>query len=141
MLDFKVSLYNRQKITNVQQGVRRTDQNGLLDIFLSKTSSMTDLSDTSFLSSIDMDPNTSTHLAGQPLSPSVPSGFFGGFAMLANSSRDGSANPSRVGTPQIGHAPPGPKGVSFADGVKGGPPFDNPKFNFKRFGSLFGREQ
>lgn len=51
------SLYTCARI----QGVRRAEQNTLLDIFLARTSTATGLSDDSFLTSLDMDPlNSST---------------------------------------------------------------------------------
>ena len=43
-----------QKMLDLK-GVRRTEQNNLLDLFLAKTSTLKDLQDTSFLTSIDMD--------------------------------------------------------------------------------------
>ncbi|WWD17223.1 hypothetical protein CI109_101661 [Kwoniella shandongensis] len=49
------SFTNFQKILDLK-GTPRTDQQKLLDIFLSVTSTNSDLSDTSFLTHIDMDP-------------------------------------------------------------------------------------
>ncbi|SGY14176.1 BQ5605_C010g06090 [Microbotryum silenes-dioicae] len=45
-----------QKVLDLK-GVRRAEQNNLLDIFLARTSTATGLDDTSFLTSLDMDPN------------------------------------------------------------------------------------
>ncbi|KAK8864473.1 hypothetical protein IAR55_001723 [Kwoniella newhampshirensis] len=50
------SFTNFQKILDLK-GTPRTDQQKLLDIFLSVTSTNADLSDTSFLTNIDMDPS------------------------------------------------------------------------------------
>ncbi|WVF71249.1 hypothetical protein IAT40_006051 [Kwoniella sp. CBS 6097] len=50
------SFSNFQKILDLK-GTPRTDQQKLLDIFLSVTSTNSDLSDTSFLTHIDMDPH------------------------------------------------------------------------------------
>lgn len=98
---------------------------------------MADLPDKSFLSSIDMDPNASSIQITTPMptSPTIAtSGLFGGFSMLSVGSRDGSALPSRAGTPMLGATG---KGVSFADGKA----TDGQKFDIKRFGSrFFGRE-
>ena len=92
---------------SASQGVRRTDQNALLDVFLTKTSTMRDLSDSSFLSTIDMDPNTSASLAvpsspNQPTSNSIFSIGSGAlsFAMQATGSRDQSGAGSRMGSPK-----------------------------------------
>ncbi|WVR06988.1 hypothetical protein IAU60_004025 [Kwoniella sp. DSM 27419] len=52
------SFSNFQKILDLK-GTARTDQQKLLDIFLSVTSTNSDLSDTSFLTHIDMDPHPS----------------------------------------------------------------------------------
>ncbi len=82
------------------KGTPRADQQKLLDIFLSVTSSMDDLSDTSFLTGLDMDVDSATAKAGSngssavtdrvnmmsPTSTSLP-------ALLR------SQDPSRSGTP------------------------------------------
>ncbi|WWC89216.1 uncharacterized protein L201_004134 [Kwoniella dendrophila CBS 6074] len=53
------SFSNFQKILDLK-GTPRTDQQKLLDIFLSVTSTNSELSDTSFLTNIDMDPTPSS---------------------------------------------------------------------------------
>ena len=93
------------------QGVRRIDQNNLLDIFLARTSTATHLLDSSFLSQLDMDPNLQQSVMSPPSSgvnsplPAMNAtnlNIFGGFAgsnaalpLLPSGSRD----PSRGGSP------------------------------------------
>ncbi|CAH7686871.1 GARP complex subunit Vps53 [Phakopsora pachyrhizi] len=57
-----------QKVLDLK-GVRKQDQNTLLDVFLAMTSSQPDLTDSSFLSALDMNPDTpaSTSKAGSLL--------------------------------------------------------------------------
>ena len=91
--------------------MRRIDQNNLLDIFLARTSTATNLLDTSFLSQLDMDPNLQQSVMS-PTSSGINSplpainatnlNIFAGFAgsnaalpMLPGGSRD----PSRRGSP------------------------------------------
>ncbi|WWD03081.1 hypothetical protein V865_001127 [Kwoniella europaea PYCC6329] len=57
------SFSNFQKILDLK-GTPRTDQQKLLDIFLSVTSTNSELSDTSFLTHIDMDPPASSTTSG-----------------------------------------------------------------------------
>ncbi|WWC62062.1 uncharacterized protein I303_104651 [Kwoniella dejecticola CBS 10117] len=57
------SFSNFQKILDLK-GTPRTDQQKLLDIFLSVTSTNSELSDTSFLTHIDMDPSPSSQVSG-----------------------------------------------------------------------------
>ncbi|GAA96475.1 hypothetical protein E5Q_03142 [Mixia osmundae IAM 14324] len=91
-----MSFSDFQKILDLK-GVRRTDQNSLLDVFLAQTSSKTDLSDSSFLSSLDMDPEASPGPAS--------AGIFGGLGIttsysLSNSpllSNPGKSVPSTTG--------------------------------------------
>lgn len=54
------SFSNFQKILDLK-GTPRGDQQKLLDIFLSVTSTKDDLQDTSFMTSIDMDPSSNDH--------------------------------------------------------------------------------
>ncbi|BGP16853.1 hypothetical protein JCM10213_002616 [Rhodosporidiobolus nylandii] len=95
-----------QKVLDLK-GVRRADQNHLLDLFLAKTSTASGLTDTSFLTTLDMDPSshslTSPSASGLSSPVSTPSGNLGLFSSLpmlpgAVSSRDA----SRVGTPTLG---------------------------------------
>lgn len=85
--------------------MRRADQNHLLDVFLAKTSTASGLSDSSFLTTLDMDPAASTSLtsptasglqspASVPVSAAANLGLFG----------LGSREPSRAGTPAAGSA-------------------------------------
>ncbi|WRT66449.1 uncharacterized protein IL334_003407 [Kwoniella shivajii] len=68
------SFSNFQKILDLK-GTPRTDQQKLLDIFLSVTSTNSDLSDTSFLTHIDMDPTPSVDVT-RVASPVSGSGIF-----------------------------------------------------------------
>ncbi|WVQ72512.1 hypothetical protein IAR50_002069 [Cryptococcus sp. DSM 104548] len=91
------SFSNFQKILDLK-GTARTDQQRLLDIFLSVTSTNSDLTDTSFLTHIDMDPPASSEAARGFTSPSTSStGLFspstgpGGIGGLPGLLRSGSA--------------------------------------------------
>ncbi|ODN82005.1 hypothetical protein L202_02332 [Cryptococcus amylolentus CBS 6039] len=91
------SFTNFQKILDLK-GTARTDQQRLLDIFLSVTSTNSDLTDTSFLTHIDMDPPASSEAARGFTSPSASStGLFspttgpGGMGGLPGLLRSGSA--------------------------------------------------
>lgn len=127
------------------KGVRRTEQNALLDIFLAKTSTMRELSDTSFLSTMDMEPNLSASLA-QPTSPAAsmpaPGGLFtgalGGFSMITSGSNSSSLAPSRTGTPLLAQGQQQTRGVSFGDLRPGG---SDGFSGFKKLGGrLFGQQ-
>ncbi|TYJ54567.1 hypothetical protein B9479_004795 [Cryptococcus floricola] len=92
------SFTNFQKILDLK-GTARTDQQRLLDIFLSVTSTNSDLTDTSFLTHIDMDPPASSEAARGFTSPSASSsGLFspttgpGGMGGLPGLLRSGSAD-------------------------------------------------
>lgn len=78
------------------QGVRRGDQNNLLDLFLARTSTAQGLSDTSFLTSLDMDPTAS-------LTSPPHSGFSSPIPGMNNNlnifGSTGSGGNSRVSTP------------------------------------------
>ncbi|ORY20639.1 Vps53-like protein [Naematelia encephala] len=76
------SFSNFQKILDLK-GTARTDQQKLLDIFLSVTSTNDDLSDTSFLTSLDMDP-PGERMVTSPSSASMFSPTQGGSQMLPN---------------------------------------------------------
>ncbi|GAA6008665.1 Vps53p [Rhodotorula paludigena] len=100
-----------QKVLELK-GVRRADQNQLLDLFLAKTSTATGLSDTSFLTTLDMDPGanslTSPSASGlsSPTANSSSLGLFG-FGQAASSvamlqGGGGSKDGSRSGTPALG---------------------------------------
>lgn len=65
------SFSNFQKILDLK-GVRKVDQNGLLDRFLSTTTTIAELGDQSFLSQLDMDPPSQPILAS-PFSAATPS--------------------------------------------------------------------
>ena len=71
------------------KGTPKSVQGGLLDSFLTITSTKTDLQSTSFLSSLDMDPPATGHAGGSLVSPgasrmilplggSISEGIFGG---------------------------------------------------------------
>lgn len=98
--------------------MRRADQNHLLDVFLAKTSTASGLSDSSFLTTLDMDPAASTSLtsptasglqspASVPVSAAANLGLFG----------LGSREPSRAGTPAAGSAGGAGAGAGGAGGA------------------------
>ncbi|GAA5820917.1 hypothetical protein JCM10212_006075 [Sporobolomyces blumeae] len=98
-----------QKVLDLK-GVRRADQNHLLDLFLARTSTASGLTDSSFLTQLDMDPSphalTSPSASGMnsPLAPNHLS-LFSGFGQAATAALpilptgSLSRDPSRVGTP------------------------------------------
>ncbi|GAA5971234.1 hypothetical protein JCM11641_004197 [Rhodosporidiobolus odoratus] len=96
-----------QKVLDLK-GVRRADQNHLLDLFLAHTSTATGLSDTSFLTTLDMDPSsqalTSPSASGLNSPIAAPSGNLGLFSALPMLPGSGTASreASRVGTPVLG---------------------------------------
>ena len=103
---------------SLSQGVRRADQNHLLDVFLAKTSTASGLADTSFLTTLDMDPAAHTSLnspSGSGLqSPTLPSHGGGLFGFGAASSVGGA-----------GHGLPGLPGLgvgSSREGSRAGTP-------------------
>ncbi|SCV69740.1 BQ2448_1134 [Microbotryum intermedium] len=61
-----------QKVLDLK-GVRRAEQNNLLDIFLARTSTAMGLDDTSFLTSLDMDPNAAINSFQSPSGSGVNS--------------------------------------------------------------------
>ncbi|KAK4054186.1 Vacuolar protein sorting-associated protein 53 [Microbotryomycetes sp. JL201] len=123
-----LSFSDFQKVLDLK-GVRRTEQNTLLDVFLAQTSTATGLSDDSFLTSIDMDPTSTSSIFGgggsftspsgsglnSPL-PGAGGGLFGtstlsSLPMLQNASggagpmsntAGGSGGASRSSTPRLG---------------------------------------
>ncbi|KAH8922413.1 hypothetical protein BT69DRAFT_1320210 [Atractiella rhizophila] len=107
-----------QKILDLK-GVKKAEQNNLLDVFLSKTSVLPDLSDSSFLSSLDMDPNAYQAVASStgtntPVPTATTTSIFGLTTLpLPTGSRD----TSRVPSPNL------PKPAETDGGVAG----------FKRF--------
>lgn len=93
------------------QGVRRAEQNQLLDIFLARTSTASGLSDSSFLTTLDMDPAskslTSPSASGLASPTTAGSnlglfGFGGASSITMLQSGGGSRDGSRVGTPILG---------------------------------------
>ena len=143
-----------QKMLDLK-GVRRMEQNNLLDIFLAKTSLLRDLADTSVLSGIEMDNNAgnaqnvqvaTTGLNFQGIMPTSPNSalahnlnlLMGSLPMLQSSTSSSSAGPSsRTGTPHMGFtgSDQGRPGLnhsatlSFANDAKA--------FGFKKIGRLF----
>ncbi|WOO80628.1 Vacuolar protein sorting-associated protein 53 [Vanrija pseudolonga] len=69
------SFTNFQKILDIK-GTARSDQQKLLDIFLSVTSTNDDLADTSFLTALDMDPGAENSAKLQSPATSHVSGLF-----------------------------------------------------------------
>lgn len=109
------------------KGVRRSDQNHLLDLFLARTSTMPDLADSSFLSAIDLDPDprssstiaaaststtsstaagtTAGHAASTATTPTiVQTGLFGSGLSFAGVAASVSREASRAPTP-LGYHP------------------------------------
>jgi len=78
------------------KGTPRNDQAKLLDIFLSVTSSNSDLSDTSFLTSIDMDP----HQDKSTITPSSSAMFSPGGMSRGNSLAGDEGRESATSTPK-----------------------------------------
>ncbi|GAA5915432.1 hypothetical protein JCM6882_001421 [Rhodosporidiobolus microsporus] len=108
-----------QKILDLK-GVRRAEQNHLLDLFLARTSTASGLSDTSFLTQLEMDPSsgslTSPSASGLNSPTATPSGnlsLFSSLPMLPGAG-GGSRDGSRSGTPALGRASVGGAG----DGAK-----------------------
>ncbi|GAA6017676.1 hypothetical protein JCM11491_001165 [Sporobolomyces phaffii] len=111
-----------QKILDLK-GVRRIDQNNLLDLFLARTSIASGLTDSSFLTQLDMDPTsqslTSPSASGlnSPLAPNSHS-LFSGFGSAATAALpilptgSLSREASRAGTPSYGGQREGDKGFS-----------------------------
>ncbi|GAA5880538.1 hypothetical protein JCM16303_005423 [Sporobolomyces ruberrimus] len=110
-----------QKVLDLK-GVRRAEQNNLLDLFLARTSTASGLADSSFLTQLDMDPTsqplTSPSASGfnSPLAPNNLS-LFSGFGSAASAALpilptgSLSRDPSRAGTPAGGQRE-GEKGFS-----------------------------
>ncbi|KAM0789531.1 hypothetical protein ACM66B_000346 [Microbotryomycetes sp. NB124-2] len=121
-----LSFSDFQKVLDLK-GVRRTEQNTLLDVFLAQTSTASGLSDDSFLTSIDMDPTSASVLGGGSFTSPSGSGFnsplpgsggglFGGSALSslpmlqtgsggagpASTHAGGSGSGSRSSTPRLG---------------------------------------
>ena len=122
-----------QKMLDLK-GVRRTEQNNLLDIFLAKTSLLRDLADSSFLTSIEMDGTGQVQisnvgaasasgvgqvgasggglgLAFPGIMPTSPNSalahnlnLFMGSLPMLQSASVASGGSTRAGTPQMGHA-------------------------------------
>jgi hypothetical protein len=152
-----------QKMLDLK-GVRRTEQNNLLDVFLARTSLLRDLSDTSVLSGIEMDNASSSSapivtggstLSGfgslQGLMHSSPNSalannlnhFIGSLPSLqAHSLGSGAGTPSRSQTPQLGQSTSDQGlGLSFAGraGLASTLP-DGKTFGFKKIGRLFTKD-
>lgn len=109
LLELKVRLFRscRRCLTSVfmcamcLQGVRRAEQNHLLDVFLAKTSTASGLSDTSFLTTLDMDPpsNSLTSPSDPGLqSPTIASGTPHHLGLFGF----GGSGPSLPGLPGVG---------------------------------------
>ncbi|POY71074.1 hypothetical protein BMF94_5831 [Rhodotorula taiwanensis] len=89
-----------QKLLELK-GVRRAEQNHLLDVFLAKTSTASGLSDTSFLTTLDMDPtsNSLTSPSASGLqSPTIASGTRHHLGLFGF----GGSGPSLPGLPGVG---------------------------------------
>ncbi|GMK57881.1 hypothetical protein CspeluHIS016_0407150 [Cutaneotrichosporon spelunceum] len=92
------SFTNFQKILDLK-GTARTDQQKLVDIFLSVTGTKDDLADTSFLTGLDMDPgNERAQHAPQSPQNLVPGSVLP--SLLSRSSADYSPDGSRADTPK-----------------------------------------
>lgn len=146
-----------QKMLDLK-GVKRQEQNNLLDIFLARTSLLRDLQDTSILTSIEMDGTGSTQMAsnasgsgitlgsGLPTSPNSALAhnlnlFMGSLPMLHGAGGSTSQGGSRSGTPsQSGYeASKGGTAMSAAYPSQiGSPGMNSAAFGgLKKFGRLF----
>lgn len=112
------SFANFQKILDLK-GTPRAQQNNLLDMFLTMTSTMGDLETTSFMSTLDMDPlppGAATANAMLSPSPSLLSLTAGGVA----SAMSNAGIPSGLSTPPLGSLMGGfdtPRGGGSASGA------------------------
>lgn len=147
-----------QKMLDLK-GVRRTEQNNLLDVFLAKTSLLRDLADTSVLSGIEMDSAT-TSAAAASSGPGTSLSGFGGLQGISfsppNSALAHNLNNFIGSLPSLqGHS-----GISVASGLsRSGTPQitrngsdqgshtgstglgDGKTFGFKKFGRLFTQKE
>lgn len=84
------------------KGTARADQQKLVDIFLSVTGTKDDLSDTSFLTGLDMDPGNERAQHVPQSSPALQNLGSGSVlpSLLARSSTDYSPDGSRADTPK-----------------------------------------
>ncbi|ORY89757.1 Vps53-like protein [Leucosporidium creatinivorum] len=134
-----------QKVLDLK-GVRRAEQNTLLDLFLAKTSTATGLSDDSFLTSLDMDPVGTASASGTSPSSSgfnspLPGGgagglFSGGLASLPMlPTGSGGAGPLGAGVLGSGSRSSTP---GLGAGREGGERGKEALAEFKRFGARIG---
>lgn len=143
-----------QKMLDLK-GVRRMEQNNLLDIFLAKTSLLRDLADTSVLSGIDMDSNAgqaqsvqvaTTGLTFQGIMSTSPNSalahnlnlLMGSLPMLhSNPSSSSAGQNSRTGTPQLGYTASDQGRPSLQQSATMSFANDAKSFGFKKIGRLF----
>lgn len=149
-----------QKMLDLK-GVRRMEQNNLLDIFLAKTSLLRDLTDTSVLSGIEMDGGggaasssgaaqsayvPATGLTFQGIMPTSPNSalahnlnaLMGSLPMLHSNTGSSSAGPgSRTGTPQMGYTGSDQGRPSLGHSTTLSFASDAKSFGFKKIGRLF----
>lgn len=148
-----------QKMLDLK-GVRRNEQNNLLDIFLAKTSLLRDLADTSVLSGIEMDSSAgsgsgdrqsgfvpATGLTFQGIMPTSPNSalahnlniLMGSLPMLhSNTTGSSSAGPgSRTGTPQLGYTGSDQGRPALGHSSTSSFASDAKSFGFKKIGRLF----
>ncbi|KAK4704757.1 vacuolar protein sorting-associated protein 53, partial [Phenoliferia sp. Uapishka_3] len=117
-----------QKVLDLK-GVRRAEQNNLLDLFLARTSTATGLSDTSVITGLDMDPGTQSLISPTASGMNSPQpgqhnlGIFNSFTGQNLPMPTGSRDGSRVSTP-----------TGMRDGERGKEALQE----FRRFGQRIG---
>ncbi|SDA00050.1 BZ3500_MvSof-1268-A1-R1_Chr9g10412 [Microbotryum saponariae] len=123
-----------QKVLDLK-GVRRAEQNNLLDIFLARTSTAAGLDDTSFLTSLDMDPNAAINSFQSPSGSGVSSPLLA--SSNTNSNALGGSMGGGGGFLSLGASPLGGSGGG-SGGSREGSRTSTPIGGFGRAGSLNG---
>uniref|UniRef100_V5EXX2 Uncharacterized protein n=2 Tax=Kalmanozyma brasiliensis (strain GHG001) TaxID=1365824 RepID=V5EXX2_KALBG len=127
------SFSNFQKILDLK-GVRKVDQNGLLDRFLSTTTTIAELGDQSFLSQLDMDPPPQPILAS-PFSAATPSFLDSNARRDSNTAGQPYRNNSLFGPDSL-KSPTLQSGFEAQSGAQGGA--GRAFSDLRKFGNFFG---
>lgn len=136
-----------QKMLDLK-GVRRTEQNNLLDVFLARTSLLRDLADTSILTSLEMDSGATVQPAGGAMASASLSSFgtLQGMSFSSpNSALAHNLNHFIGSLPSLqGHSAIAMVGASSRSGTpqlaRSGSEQTNKTFGFKKIGRLFTKE-